>query len=798
MASGPGKQCQYQKVISRKRTAKWEFQSTTPFAAIRRYVSSQSLSDIVWDSVTRVGEVVGDVLNNLATGTTREEREFAALVEQRKLLLSLRLENALTLREWLEPASELDELDGNDDWKADPHSDEYDYMTVKARLELLEGALLSDDIDSVAYTMRESLDRSVGNITNPRLYTHSRIGTKDIIDRYVTTATQLVSKFLKLIDHTSLSLKESLRVLDQLECTRRSFGRTALLLSGGATFGMHHVGVAKALWETRLLPQVISGSSAGCIVGAVLCASTDKQIPAVLASFGNGNFSVFGSDSAVVDPIQRLRRLFYSGSLFDHAHLMGLMRDLLGDMTFKEAYNRTRRILNICVSTSANHHLPWLLNFVTAPDVVIWSAVGASCAAPWVFSAAPVFVKNPMTGKLSPWSESSHWWIDGSIHSDLPIPALAEMFNATHFIVSQVNPHVIPFIPQGDIYHATDIPQTLYFETRSNYSLAKLAKLEALRRMEFLSSFKPFTAPMKRLAFVMDQHYYGDINILPEVKQDAFPHILNNPTYEFMVRACLAGERATWPRLGRIRNHCAVEYSLETALRILRAKIAIAASSGVPMISHIRPNTSEASELNNIVETLRRRSYEHELSKSRALKRHASSLHLGSGRRLSFAKEESRPDERHAFHVHFANHPSEHVRFPPSVRRRLTVSMFEPQAQARRNGDVEDDARDSFKSTDRQSSSRSKPSSTSNLYVEFSTSPESQSPPPPSSGRRPCVEEESESLSWLCDEPEWPSPLDEDPTASALTFQALVMASQTAPPSPEQENRFRTAYQELY
>ncbi len=43
--------------------------------------------------------------------------------------------------------------------------------------------------------------------------------------------------------------------------TRHAFGRTALLLSGGASMTMHHLGVVRALYEDGLLPRVISGSS---------------------------------------------------------------------------------------------------------------------------------------------------------------------------------------------------------------------------------------------------------------------------------------------------------------------------------------------------------------------------------------------------------------------------------------------------------------------------------------------------------------------------------------------------------
>lgn len=34
-------------------------------------------------------------------------------------------------------------------------------------------------------------------------------------------------------------------------------------------------------------------------------------------------------------------------------------------------------------------------------------------------------------------------WEDGSVQADLPMQRLSELFNINHFIVSQVNPHVV-------------------------------------------------------------------------------------------------------------------------------------------------------------------------------------------------------------------------------------------------------------------------------------------------------------------------------------------------------------------
>jgi len=51
--------------------------------------------------------------------------------------------------------------------------------------------------------------------------------------------------------------------------TRHSYGRTALLLSGGAYLGYYHMGLVKALFYQGLLPKVISGASAGSLITVI-------------------------------------------------------------------------------------------------------------------------------------------------------------------------------------------------------------------------------------------------------------------------------------------------------------------------------------------------------------------------------------------------------------------------------------------------------------------------------------------------------------------------------------------------
>lgn len=54
----------------------------------------------------------------------------------------------------------------------------------------------------------------------------------------------------------------------------------------------------------------------------------------------------------------------------DIEKLQVMIRENIGDYTFKEAYQRTKRILNITVASANVHETPRLLNYLTSPDVV--------------------------------------------------------------------------------------------------------------------------------------------------------------------------------------------------------------------------------------------------------------------------------------------------------------------------------------------------------------------------------------------------------------------------------------------
>ncbi|KAL8670212.1 MAG: hypothetical protein Q9168_005234 [Polycauliona sp. 1 TL-2023] len=538
-------------------------------------------------------ENVSEVVEDWYDGSTKAERVRRQSLEDQKQLLYLKLGESSSATEWQTTATELDLLEGNDDWKSLDDSPDYDAPLVLARLKQLNEARISCDVGRMLFLIRTSLTRNLGDMGNIRLYKHSLVGTKDLIERYISSALATLDALLDVSEKCKCDGLESKYILEQVLFSRQAFGRSALLLSGGATFGMNHIGVLKVLWEARLLPRIISGASAGSIVCAVLCSRTDEEIPEVLENFCHGDLAVFEEEGNEQGLLGKAARFLKFGAMFDISHLTRVMKDLLGDMTFQESYNRTRKILNICVSSASLYELPRLLNYITAPNVLIWSAVAASCSVPLVFSAATILAKDPKTGQAVPWNPSPQRWIDGSVDNDLPMTRLAEMFNVNHFIVSQVNPHVVPFLLKEEdtitqqAQHSASIPSgPSWLHTATH-----LAKDEALHRMRTMAEIGIFPNALTKAISVLSQKYSGDITIFPEISYNDFPRMLSNPTPELMTNAMLCGERATWPKLSRIRNHCAIELALDDAVQKLRARVVFSPSQvdlriGIPTRSN--------------------------------------------------------------------------------------------------------------------------------------------------------------------------------------------------------------------
>ncbi len=224
-----------------------------------------------------------------------------------------------------------------------------------------------------------------------------------------------------------LVLREKVKTF--LKRARAAYGRTALCLSGGAMMGNYHFGAVKALLETDLLPHIISGTSAGSVIGAMICTRTEEELlkdlkPEVLKE----KMSIFASSWG-----HRLARFYRNGTMFDQDDWLKRVRWFTcGDMTFEEAYKKTGRVFCVTLSATSKKAPPVLINYITAPNVVIASAVVASASVPGFVNAMRLQVKdeNGIVRYQAKCDEvSSMYYIDNNYeraHNILTIPGLVK------------------------------------------------------------------------------------------------------------------------------------------------------------------------------------------------------------------------------------------------------------------------------------------------------------------------------------------------------------------------------------
>lgn len=502
---------------------------------------------------------------------------YVESLQLEKLLLARA--SAQSYREWASASLRLDSILDKDLWKDTAASNLYDHKLVSAMTEHMRELRESQQYSELLHYVRTHWTRNVGGIDNVNLYTHSYIGTKTIIDRYITESQTCI----KTLIYDS-GIPDPV-LLDLLQQTRRNIGRTALVLSGGATFGLFHIGLLAALFDMDMVPRIISGTSCGAIVASIFCSNTRDEIPFLLQSLLTMKFNVFkDDDSDITDDIfTKLTRFLQHGTWFDNKHLVNTMVGFLGNLTFQEAYYKTGKILNITVSPASKFDHTTLLNYITAPNVLLWSAVCASCSVPGIFPTCKLYEKEPKTGKSREWHGgglTSSEFMDGSVDNDLPISRLSEMFNVDHIIACQVNMHVFPFLKFSVSCVGGEIEKDISAKLKS--SISNITDFFVYEFIHILEIGREVGLPetlCSKLIKIFSQNYAGNITILPNIDYILqVKYILENPTQDFLLRQTTLGARATWPKISMIKTTCSQEFALDAAIAYLRGKIITSSS----------------------------------------------------------------------------------------------------------------------------------------------------------------------------------------------------------------------------
>ena len=452
------------------------------------------------------------------------------------------LDNAPDYKTWREIALELDVLEGAEVWKQDDTSDDYDHLLIKERLAEMSALRKNGDVTQLVFNLYEGLHGNIGNIANPALYNVTRVGTKHLIEKYVEEVARCLD-FLCAGDFPDFPDEEKIVFFKR---NGSVFGRSALLLSGGATLGMFHLGVIKTLHEHNLLPRVISGSSAGSLIAGIVGTRDDAQLGKIFEP-GGLNLQAFKNVS--------LGRWLKGSTMMDGGHLERCLIENIGEETFSEAFDRTRRIIGVTVSPADPHQHGRLLNYLAAPHVVMRKAILASCAVPGIFPPVMLEAKD-YRGQVVPYMPSKRW-IDGTLANDLPMLRLARLHNCNHYIVSQTNPHIVPFMTDRAPKRGL-LPLAKELATSGSRGALALAR----EHMDPYGSGRV----IGKIDKLMKQKYTGDVNIFPRHTPTQLFNMFANLEDQDIQDFIRSGERATWPKLERIRNQTRISRTFEYCL----------------------------------------------------------------------------------------------------------------------------------------------------------------------------------------------------------------------------------------
>ncbi|KLJ13316.1 patatin-like phospholipase domain-containing protein [Blastomyces silverae] len=476
--------------------------------------------------------------------------------------------------EWKEAAKKLDAYLGNDIWKEVNEYAYYDHGTVnrvKSQLEALrtnveqaqtngdDPAKLSPLLEDLRVLLEGCVKNNFAGVENPRLYSETYFGTKYLVQEFVDE----VHASLQLILRSKDIPKETKEAFfKQLET---NYGRTALCLSGGATFSYYHFGVVKALLDNGVLPDIISGTSGGALVAALVATRTNEELKKLLVP------ELAYKIRACEDSLQVwIRRWWRTGARFDTLDWAEKCSWFCrGSTTFLEAYQRTGRILNVSCVPSDPHSPTILANYLTSPHCVIWSAVIASAAVPGILNPVVLMMKKP-DGTLAPYS-FGHKWKDGSLRTDIPLKALDIHFNANFPIVSQVNPHISLFFfsSRGSVGRPVTHRKGrgwrggfLGSATEQYIKLDLNKWLKVLRHLELLP--RPLGQDWSEIWL---QRFSGIVTIWPKTSLSDLYYILTDPTPERLSHMIQEGQHSTFPKIQFIKNRMKLEKVISEALK---------------------------------------------------------------------------------------------------------------------------------------------------------------------------------------------------------------------------------------
>ncbi len=497
-----------------------------------------------------------------------------------------------TYEQWYDEQAYSDAIHYIDDWAVMSRQSCYDWEILRDLKKDLERCRRLGDERGLCSQLRAQSSRNICRILSPALYRKSQIQTKKLIHDYIQEVRQSITYLGERngLSNGAVSVVPAQAKRQLIVDMRTILGRTSLLLQGGAMVSMCHLGVVKALFEQRLLPRIITGTSTGALIAALVCVAKDEDLPGVLEATHinidaftrsrNGHtadgLSSWYSSSFFKTMHRRYQRYRTSHHVFDIDVLKECTEANLGDITFEEAYKKTGRILNITIAMAEVAGTPQLLNYITAPHVLVRSAAVASIAtSKAMYAPVRILCRNPAGEHVmyfaADYSQKDNNHRRSTVHPEAPLTRIGELFNVNHFIISQSRPYIAPFI---QIQRFADRHQPLGLMVR--YTLSQWRHW--LEVLDYFDKLPTFLQRVLMDEIVPSVAAWSKVSITPELGLKELFKIFDTPTPENIQQWAARGEQCTWPYICELKVRCDLENELDAAYTRLRRSGALGAA----------------------------------------------------------------------------------------------------------------------------------------------------------------------------------------------------------------------------
>ncbi|MDZ4747670.1 MAG: patatin-like phospholipase family protein [Saprospiraceae bacterium] len=251
--------------------------------------------------------------------------------------------------------------------------------------------------------------------------------------------------------------------------------QVGIALSGGGTRGVVHIGVLQALEEHGIFPSVISGTSAGSIVGVMYA---------------------HGYTPAEIMTIASERSLIWMFSLrlpnkgfVRHSFLRKMLNRYVAEKTFEEL----KKPLYVAIS-NLNSGKAEIRSTGTLHDVIV-----ASASIPVLYQ--PIHI-------------GDHWYVDGGLLMNLPVSPIRDM--ASYVIAVNLIPRKV--LAFGEVNTIAGVAARTFNLAAINTIEPELKYCDMLIEPEAIYQYSRFN--FTKIKEMYDIGYQEALKMMPQIKDD--------------------------------------------------------------------------------------------------------------------------------------------------------------------------------------------------------------------------------------------------------------------------------------